>query len=109
MARRSGMTGKKTPPPVVPKLVLTGPGDDDGGGVSIGDAGTEPEPDDGEDGPTYTTDIDERRRVFGTNVLPTKKTKSLLQLMWLALKDKVLVSGMFIIFLRTASDIRTPV
>ncbi|KAH7884640.1 Ca-transporting ATPase [Phlebopus sp. FC_14] len=32
-----------------------------------------------------------RRRVFGENVLPQRPTKSLLGLMWLALKDKVLV------------------
>ncbi|KAG6918647.1 hypothetical protein DXG01_012766 [Tephrocybe rancida] len=35
--------------------------------------------------------IDERRRVYGPNVLPTRPSKSLLSLMWLALKDKVLV------------------
>ncbi|GLB40161.1 putative this magnesium-dependent enzyme catalyzes the hydrolysis of ATP coupled with the transport of calcium [Lyophyllum shimeji] len=35
--------------------------------------------------------VDERRRVYGPNILPTRPSKSLLQLMWLALKDKVLV------------------
>ncbi|EKM58525.1 uncharacterized protein PHACADRAFT_252935 [Phanerochaete carnosa HHB-10118-sp] len=35
--------------------------------------------------------LEDRHRVFGENVLPSRKTKSLLQLMWLALKDKVLV------------------
>ncbi|KAG6837246.1 hypothetical protein H0H93_012641 [Arthromyces matolae] len=35
--------------------------------------------------------MDERRRVYGPNVLPTRPSKSLLYLMWLALKDKVLV------------------
>ena len=40
----------------------------------------------------YAATIEDRHRVFGENVLPTRKTKSLLQLMWLALKDKVLVS-----------------
>lgn len=37
-------------------------------------------------------EMEERRRVYGKNVLPSKKTKGLLELMWLALKDKVLVS-----------------
>ncbi|KAI0775069.1 calcium-translocating P-type ATPase [Trametes elegans] len=71
----------------VPKLVVTGPGGEDGGGSPI----EEPVDDDGEDGPTYQADLHERRRVYGENTLPTRKTKSLLQLMWLALKDKVLV------------------
>ena len=41
----------------------------------------------------YKTSIEDRRRIFGQNVLPRRPTKSLLQLMWLALKDKVLVSS----------------
>ncbi|KAF5371839.1 hypothetical protein D9615_009535 [Tricholomella constricta] len=43
------------------------------------------------DADTMNASIDERRRVFGPNILPTRPSKSLLQLMWLALKDKVLV------------------
>jgi Ca2+-transporting ATPase len=35
--------------------------------------------------------IEDRKRVYGENVLPTRASKSLLQLMWMALKDKVLV------------------
>jgi Ca2+-transporting ATPase len=35
---------------------------------------------------------DDRIRVYGINIMPPQKTKTLLQLMWLALKDKVLVS-----------------
>jgi P-type Ca2+ transporter type 2C len=35
--------------------------------------------------------MEERRRVYGMNALPSRKTKSLLALMWTALKDKVLV------------------
>jgi Ca2+-transporting ATPase len=34
---------------------------------------------------------EDRTRVYGTNVLPSRPSKTLLQLMWLALKDKVLV------------------
>ncbi|PCH42057.1 Ca-transporting ATPase [Wolfiporia cocos MD-104 SS10] len=43
------------------------------------------------DGPAFEADLEQRQRVYGANVLPTRKTKTLLQLMWLALKDKVLV------------------
>ncbi|KAI0787507.1 calcium-translocating P-type ATPase [Fomes fomentarius] len=71
----------------VPKLVLTGPG---GEGVSIVGSASEDEPEAG-GGPTYDAALEERRRVFGANVLPVRPSKSLLQLMWLALKDKVLV------------------
>lgn len=44
---------------------------------------------------TYTAPMDERRRVYGHNVLPHRASKSLLALMWLALKDKVLVRCIF--------------
>jgi Ca2+-transporting ATPase len=63
----------------VPGIVVTAP---DGEGDTKGGEGT---------GPAYTASIDERRRVYGHNVLPHRATKSLLALMWLALKDKVLV------------------
>ncbi len=39
----------------------------------------------------FAASLDERRRVYGPNVLPERRSKSLLQLMWTALKDKVLV------------------
>ena len=39
----------------------------------------------------YLTSLEERRRIFGENILPQRASKSLLALMWLALKDKVLV------------------
>ncbi|KAG8872465.1 hypothetical protein FRB97_007614 [Tulasnella sp. 331] len=35
--------------------------------------------------------LDERRRVYGSNTIPQRKSKSLLQLMWIALKDRVLI------------------
>ena len=44
----------------------------------------------------YCATIEDRHRVYGQNVLPSRKTKSLLQLMWLALKDKVLVRTSFL-------------
>lgn len=40
---------------------------------------------------TFKATVDDRKRVYGENVLPTRASKSLLQLMWMALKDKVLV------------------
>lgn len=40
----------------------------------------------------FAASMEDRRRVYGENVLPTRITKTLLQLMWAALKDKVLVS-----------------
>jgi P-type Ca2+ transporter type 2C len=35
--------------------------------------------------------VSERRRVYGINYVPARKSKSLLQLMWFAFKDKILV------------------
>ena len=77
----------------VPKLVVTGPGGEEGGGAPISEASSVVGADD-EDGPTYTATLQDRRRVYGENTLPTRKTKSLLELMWLALKDKVLVRSL---------------
>ncbi|QRV74869.1 calcium-transporting ATPase [Ceratobasidium sp. AG-Ba] len=45
----------------------------------------------GGDSPITRATVDDRRRVYGANVMPTRKSKGLLLLMWLALKDKVLV------------------
>lgn len=39
----------------------------------------------------HNTGFEERRRVYGVSHLPSRKSKSLLQLMWAALKDKVLI------------------
>lgn len=49
------------------------------------------DPLDDEEGPAFSASLDERRRIYGENVLPMRTSKSLLMLMWLALKDKVLV------------------
>ncbi|TEA21018.1 Calcium-transporting ATPase 2 [Colletotrichum sidae] len=35
--------------------------------------------------------FDDRKRVFGRNILPETKSKTLLQLAWIAMKDKVLI------------------
>ncbi len=39
----------------------------------------------------FAASLDDRRRVYGPNILPERRSKSLLQLVWIALKDKVLV------------------
>ena len=46
----------------------------------------------GNDSPAFLATLEDRRRVYGENVLPIRISKTLLQLMWAALKDKVLVS-----------------
>lgn len=48
-------------------------------------------------GPAYDAGLEERRRVYGRNELPPRKTKALWELMWLALKDKVLVRSPFLL------------
>ena len=44
------------------------------------------------EGGAYGGSVEDRQRGYGSNILPARKSKSLLQLMWLALKDEVLVS-----------------
>ncbi|KAL5526157.1 PMC1 [Sanghuangporus baumii] len=39
----------------------------------------------------FSASIEDRQRVYGRNMLPSRKSLTLLQLMWIALKDKVLV------------------
>lgn len=46
----------------------------------------------GGNGPQWRASMDQRRKIYGHNDLPHRKSKSLLTLMWLAFKDKVLVS-----------------
>ncbi|EJU04832.1 calcium-translocating P-type ATPase [Dacryopinax primogenitus] len=41
--------------------------------------------------PAYTANLGKRQEIYGKNTLPQRKSKSLLLLMWLALKDKVLI------------------
>jgi Ca2+-transporting ATPase len=42
-------------------------------------------------GPAYGATYADRARVYGNNILPDRKSKTLLQLMWLAMQDKVLI------------------
>jgi len=39
-----------------------------------------------------TASLADRKRVYGENILPTRRSKSLLALMWIALQDRTLVS-----------------
>ena len=55
-----------------------------------------------EDGAAFAATLEDRRRVYGENVLPTRTSKTLLQLMWMAMQDKVLVS-----FLRSLNFLAT--
>jgi len=44
-----------------------------------------------DDRSAFTASFEDRKRVYGKNILPTRISKTLLQLMWAAMKDKVLV------------------
>ncbi|KAI0312928.1 hypothetical protein OF83DRAFT_1143615, partial [Amylostereum chailletii] len=78
-----------------PDIKLIGPGGEDEGLASLhapslfSVAGPSTAPHG--NGDPYSASIDKRREVFGANILPTRASKSLWLLMWLALKDKVLV------------------
>ena len=56
-------------------------------------SGNEGPPSDGDDHAPYTATMDDRKRVYGNNTLPTRISKTLLQLIFAAMKDKVLVSS----------------
>ncbi|KLT44250.1 calcium-translocating P-type ATPase [Cutaneotrichosporon oleaginosum] len=42
-------------------------------------------------GAQWRTSLEDRRRVYGQNDLPNRPSKTLLQLMWIAFKDKVII------------------
>ena len=44
-----------------------------------------------ENSPPFLGSVEDRVRVYGENILPERKSKSLLLLMWLALQDKILI------------------
>jgi len=71
--------------------VLKGLGTDPSRGLSSHALGEVSDEKSGGEGP-YAATLDDRRRVYGVNTMPPQRTKSLLQLMWHALQDKVLVS-----------------
>ena len=55
-----------------------------------------------EDGAAFAATLEDRRRVYGENVLPTRTSKTLLQLMWMAMQDKVLVGFVHLLAFRIA-------
>ena len=63
----------------LPNIILTEP------------SGQEGNPE-GDDNAPYNGTIEDRKRVYGENILPIRASKTLLQLMAAALKDRVLVS-----------------
>ncbi|KZT01381.1 calcium-translocating P-type ATPase [Laetiporus sulphureus 93-53] len=80
----------------VPGIVVTGPASEvDLSAKQSVKSVTEVTEEEGEEpwqkGKAYEATLEERKRVYGENVLPIRKTKSLLELMWLAMKDKVLI------------------
>ena len=85
-SQRHDRSGMGTDAGAVPGIVVTG---DDGQAEEA--KMEDPAPDMEGSDQAYTATMEDRHRVYGQNVLPSRKTKSLLQLMWLALKDKVLV------------------
>lgn len=44
------------------------------------------------DDDVYAVSLEQRQAAYGANILPDRKSKSLFQLMWIALQDRVLVS-----------------
>ncbi|KAH8100992.1 calcium-translocating P-type ATPase [Cristinia sonorae] len=74
----------------VPGIVVTGTDGENKGGAATEERAEDADEGEG-GGDAYNASLEERHRVFGENVLPVRKSKTLLQLMWLALKDKVLV------------------
>jgi len=67
----------------VPNITLTEP------------SGNDATPTSGDDDTPHTGTMGDRRRVYGENILPTRISKTLLQLMAAAMKDKVLVCNGF--------------
>lgn len=68
--------GKAPQPGDAPSVVVTDPA-----GEKI----------DSHESPAFGGTVEDRQRVYGSNVLPVRRTRTLLELMWLALKDRVLV------------------
>lgn len=63
-----------------------------------------PRPLAGDRGEAYTATLSGRHRVFVENVLPMRKTKGPLQLMWLAMKDQVSVRNTASVQIRNSDN-----
>lgn len=75
------------------KGLLAGLGVDPKRGLTTSSGGAPRGSDDmGGSGAQWSADLEKRRQIYGKNELPQRKGKSLLQLMWMAFQDKILVS-----------------
>ncbi|KAJ7592992.1 Ca-transporting ATPase [Mycena floridula] len=74
----TGASQRHDPEKAVPAITLTGPAGD-------------PKSTNSSNGDPFTASFEDRKRVYGENVLPEHRSKSLLQLMFAAMKDKVLI------------------
>lgn len=91
----SHATEKDPPDPPKPDIMITSPAGEPQGlqsTVSLGGGSGVSLPDAFQSSEAKRASLEDRQRIFGQNILPRRPSKSLLQLMWLALKDKVLVS-----------------
>jgi Ca2+-transporting ATPase len=59
-------------------------------GGEKGDVGTKST----HEGAAYAGTVEDRQMIYGSNVLPARKSKSFWELMWFALKDRTLVSSL---------------
>ena len=75
---------------------------DDGGGRD-GKAGASYPQDKSTSKDPFKGTLEDRKHVYGTNILPARRSKPLLLLMWLAFKDKVLVC--IVIVLTTFAEV----
>ncbi|KAJ8521107.1 hypothetical protein ONZ45_g2153 [Pleurotus djamor] len=76
----------------VPGIVLTDPESAHQPLQLCDDGGDDDDDDDlDDDTPAFHANIAQRREIYGENVLPRRRSKSLLSLMWAALTDKVLI------------------
>lgn len=91
--RGSSMSHPTDKDPPKPDIMITSPAGEPQGLQSTASLGSHAPAEFRFSEEAYKTSIEDRQRIFGENVLPRRPTKSLLQLMWLALKDKVLVSS----------------
>lgn len=82
----------------IPGIVVTS-ADHDHDATYLHDHPSPPDDEDDDDfSEAYTASLETRREIYGHNVLPIRKSKGLFALMWAALKDKVLVRRLPVLF-----------
>jgi len=77
-----GIGGRTSEPTKAPSTVVTNPASEKAEAVKKST----------HEGAAFSSSVEDRQRVYCPNVLPPRRSKSLLELMRLALKDRVLVS-----------------